>query len=92
MMDKGECAIRAKRPAISEDHSALYLRRDAYGENDTFDTIFDMHGTSVFHTSGTTHTAGVEALPSHGRSVRVYDDLVLVIDYNGISALTPRGS
>ena len=89
---KRDCAIRARRPAISEDHSALFLRGDAYGGDDGHDAIVDMHGTSLFHTSGTTYPAAGDALLDGGRSVRVYDDLVLVFSYEGITAFTPRGS
>ena len=89
---KRDCAIRARRPAISEDHSALFLRGDAYGGDDGHDAIVDMRGTSLFHTSGTTYPSAGDALLDGGRSVRVYDDLVLVFSYEGITAFTPRWS
>ncbi|ERH24089.1 hypothetical protein HMPREF1550_02742, partial [Actinomyces sp. oral taxon 877 str. F0543] len=40
----------------------------------------------------TTYPAAGDALLDGGRSVRVYDDLVLVFSYEGITAFTPRGS
>ena len=51
-----------------------------------------MRGTSLFHTSGTTYPSAGDALLDGGSAVRVYDDLVLVFSYAGITAFTPRWS
>ena len=80
--------MSARNSAISEDHSAIHTWSHHGVDRDK---LIDMHGVGLFHTSGSfAPTDTSDGL--FKRSVRVYDDLVLVIDYEGITALTPRGS
>ena len=84
----GQCGMSARNSAISEDHSVIHIWSHHGADKDK---LIDMHGVGLFHTSGSfTPTNTSDGL--FMRSVRVYDDLVLVIDYEGITALTPRGS
>ena len=86
--EDGQCFIGAMNPTISKDHSIIRLKSDnALGD----DFTIDMYGTSLFHTSGS-FTPTDASYGTVEISFRVYDDLVLVIDYEGITALTPRGS
>ena len=88
--EDGQCFIGAMNPTISKDHSIIRLKSDnPIGD----DFTIDMYGTSLFHTSGSFkfHSStgyGTEA----SAVIRVYDDLVLVIHDEGITAFTPRGS
>ena len=83
----GQCAIRAMRASISEDHSAIQLQGRGSGKP----IIIDMHGASLFHPSGT-FTPVDAAKGRYSKAFRVYDDLVLVIGEEGATAFTPRGS
>ena len=84
----GQCGTSARNSAISEDHSVIHTWSHHGVDRDT---LIDMHGVGLFHTSGT--FTPVDATKGrYSKAVRVYDDLVLVIDYEGITALTPRGS
>ena len=84
----GQCGMSARNSAISEDHSVIHTWSHHGVDRDK---LIDMHGVGLFHTSGSfAPTDTSDGL--FKRSVRVYDDLVLVIDYEGITALTPRGS
>ena len=86
----GQCFIGAMNPTISKDHSIIRLKSDnALGD----DFTIDMYGTSLFHTSGSFKFHGSTGYGTEASAViRVYDDLVLVIHDEGVTAFTPRGS
>ena len=88
--EDGQCFIGAMNPTISKDHSIIRLKSDnALGD----DFTIDMYGTSLFHTSGSFKFHGSTGYGTEASAViRVYDDLVLVIHDEGITAFTPRGS
>ena len=84
----GQCGTSARNSAISEDHSVIHTWSHHGVDRDK---LIDMHGVGLFHTSGT--FTPVDATKGrYSKAVRVYDDLVLVIGEEGITALTPRGS
>ena len=84
----GECGMSAQNSAISKDHSVIHTWSHYGGDRDE---LIDMHSVGLFHTSGS-FTPTDASYGTVEISFRVYDDLVLVIDYEGITALTPRGS
>lgn len=88
--EDGQCFIGAMNPTISKDHSIIRLKSDiAIGD----DFTIDMYGTSLFHTSGSFMFRGsIDYGLEASAVIRVYDDLVLVIDRKGIKAFTPRWS
>ena len=78
--------MSAQNSAISKDHSVIHTWSHYGGDRDE---LIDMHSVGLFHTSGSftpTNASDTEI------SFRVYDDLILVIDYEGITAFTPRWS
>lgn len=83
--DTRECTTNATRSAISEDHSVIH----AWSKHVGSDEIIDMHDIGLFHASGSFFPTDVTTA-YFARAVRVYDDLVLVIHDEGITALTPR--
>ena len=84
----GECGMSAQNSAISEDHSVIHTWSHYGGDRDE---LIDMHSVGLFHTSGS--FTPVDATKGrYSKAVRVYDDLVLVIGEEGITALTPRWS
>ena len=88
--EDGQCFIGAMNPTISKDHSIIRLKSDnALGD----DFTIDMYGTSLFHTSGSFKFHGSTGYGTEASAViRVYDDLVLVIHDEGVTAFTPRWS
>lgn len=88
--EDGQCFIGAMNPTISKDHSIVRLKSDnALGD----DFTIDMYGTSLFHTSGSFKFHGSIGYGTEASAViRVYDDLVLVIHDEGVTAFTPRWS
>ena len=88
--EDGQCFIGAMNPTISKDHSIIRLKSDnALGD----DFTIDMYGTSLFHTSGSFKFHGSIGYGTEASAViRVYDDLVLVIHDEGVTAFTPRWS
>ena len=84
----GQCGMSARNSAISEDHSVIHTWSHHGVDRDK---LIDMHGVGLFHTSGT--FTPVDATKGrYSKAVRVYDDLVLVIGEEGITAFTPRWS
>ena len=83
----GQCGTSAQNSAISKDHSVIHT----WNKHVRNDELIDMHSVGLFHTSGS-FTPTDASYGTVEISFRVYDDLVLVIDYEGITALTPRGS
>ena len=82
----GECNMSAQNSASSKDHSVIHTWSHYGGLRDK---LIDMHSVGLFHTSGSftpTNASDTEI------SFRVYDDLILVIDYEYITAFTPRWS
>ena len=88
--EDGQCFIGAMNPTISKDHSIIRLKSDnPIGD----DFTIDMYGTSLFHTSGSFKFHSSTGYGTETSAViRVYDDLVLVIHDEGITAFTPRWS
>ena len=80
--------MSAQNSAISKDHSVIHTWSHYGGDRDE---LIDMHSVGLFHASGS-FTPTDASYGTVEISFRVYDDLVLVIDYEGITALTPRGS
>lgn len=84
----GECHMGAQNAAISKDHSVIHTWSHYGGDRDE---LIDMHSVGLFHTSGSfTPTNGSDGTDEI--SFRVYDDLVLVVNYMTITAFTPRWS
>ncbi len=84
----GECHMSAQNAAVSKDHSVIHTWSHYGGDRDE---LIDMHSVGLFHTSGSfTPTNGSDGTDEI--SFRVYDDLVLVVDYMTITAFTPRWS
>ena len=84
----GQCGTSARNSAISEDHSVIHTWSHHGVDRDK---LIDMHGVGLFHTSGT--FTPVDATKGrYSKAIRVYDDLVLVIHDEGITAFTPRWS
>ena len=84
----GECHMSAQNAAISKDHSVIHTWSHYGGDRDE---LIDMHSVGLFHTSGSfTPTNGSDGTDEI--SFRVYDDLVLVVNYMTITAFTPRWS
>ena len=78
----------AQNAAISKDHSVIHTWSHYGGDRDA---LIDMHSVGLFHTSGSfTPTNGSDGTDEI--SFRVYDDLVLVVNYMTITAFTPRWS
>ena len=84
----GECNMSAQNSASSKDHSVIHTWSHYGGVRDK---LIDMHSVGLFHTSGSSTPRNASDRTAE-ISFRVYDDLVLVIHDEGVTAFTPRWS